>query len=212
MKKMRGSVHIVGNPCDIDSTFETGRPQPNPPKQTYYRRAVYQLALERLRSIVHAIEDHDTQHTGKVYRNEQGEAIGRGKGIMPSLAKEFPEVRYWTKGPALLAKTIREAKTPLYFQLLQDAVHQVEGTAGEQLELFVMSAPRAQLDEIPPVIYPAHKGTARCKHCRSPHSSALHRFHLRGSYSSTHPGAEEARHRKKERDRDRERWSDKIPF
>ncbi len=210
---MRGTVHIVGDAAALDRTFECNPPIENPPKEVYYRRAVYQLALERLRSIVDAIKGHDTQHTGKVYRNEQGEAIGRGKGIMPSIAREFPEARYWTKGPAALKKTILQANTPAYFALLQGAVHQVEGIAGEQLELFVKSAPRAQLDQIPPVLYPAHKGTARCRHCRSPHNSALHRFHLKGSYIETHPGPERAAVRKRERDRDRnDRWSDEVPF
>lgn len=208
---MRGTVHIVGRPQDIEATFESN-PLANPPKDVYYRRAVYQIALERLRVIQDAIKAHDTQHTGKVYRDEHGNAVGRGKGIMPSLGRQFPEVRDWTKGPALLARTIREAKTPLYFELLQDAVNQVEAQDGEQLELFVKSADKQTLAELPPVMYPAHQGNKSCTHCRAPHPAALHRFHLRGSFDRSHIGQEEAAHRKRERERDQKRFKEDIPF
>lgn len=212
-RKMRGTVHIVGRAECLDRTFECNPPLENPPKETYYRRAVYQLALERLRSIEETIKDFQRDsHTGKVYRNEQGEAIGRGKGLMPSLAKQFPEVRYWTSGPDALRRTIRQASTPAYFMLLQAAVNQVEGTSGEQLELFVKTADKQTLAEIPPVLYPAHKGTKKCKTCRHPHSSALHRFHLAGSFDRTHPGPARAAVRRKQRERDRDRFRDEVPF
>jgi hypothetical protein len=210
---MRGSVHIVGSPRCVASTFEPNPPQPNPPKEVYYRRAVYQMALARLQEILKAIEAHEGHATGKAFRNEHGDVVGRGKGILPSLRREFPEVPEWKEGPAHLARTIRQAKSADYFDLLQAAVHQVESRDGEQLELFIKAAPRAQLDEIPPVMYPAHKGTARCRHCRSPHASALHRFHLRGAFDNTHPGPGRAEIRKKERERERERWQDEeVPF
>lgn len=209
---MRGTVHIVGPAAAIERTFECDPPRPNPPKDTYYRRAVYMIALERLHDIRDAIKSHDTQHTGRAYRNERGDVVGRGKGILPSLEKQFREVRGWTKGPAALRKTIEDAKSPAYFTLLQAAVHQVEADQGEQLELFVKTSPRATLDDLPPVIYPAHKGSRKCKKCRRPHSAAVHRFHLKGSFIETHPGPARAAHRRADRAADRERWRDEIPF
>lgn len=190
------------------------QPAANPPPKTYYRRAVFMLALERLREIRETIEQfiRTESHTGKAYRDTQGEVIGRGKGIMPSLSKSFPEVRYWTRGPAALARTIKQAKTPDYFYLLEGAVHQVEGISGEQLALFVKTAPQQQLLELPPVMFPPHTGTRRCKTCRRPHSSHLHRFHLRGSFDKTHPGPVEAKHRKAARKDEDDRLRDEVPF
>lgn len=186
--------------CGCRIPFESNPPIANPPLDTYWRRAIYELALHRLGDIVEAIKGFDTSHTGKVYRDEQGEAIGRGRGILPSLKKQFKELR-WDKSPAELRRTITQAKTPAYFQLLERAIAAVENESGEQLELFVKRAPKAQLREIPPVVYPAHQGKRSCRHCRRPHSSTLHRFHLRGSFAKTHSGR-----------RDRRRITDEVPF
>jgi hypothetical protein len=88
----------------------------------------------------------------------------------------------------------------------------VEGSSGEQLELFIKQAPRQQLLELPPVIFPPHQGNKKCKHCRAPHASALHRFHLKGAFDRSHPGPARAEVRRKQQKRDRERWQEEIPF
>lgn len=208
----RGCLHIVGPPHLVDQSFESRRPRPNPPPETYYRRLLYQVALDRLAAIADAIAHGETERTGKAYRNEQGDVVRRGKGVMPTLLRMYPETKGWSRGPAALRKTILEAKTPEYFTLLQAAVHAAEADQGEQLELFIKTAPRADLAALPPVVYPAHRGNRRCKICRRPHAAALHRFHLHGAFDQTHIGPARADARKKKRDRDKERWREEIPF
>lgn len=184
----------------------------NPTKQTYYRRAVHEQARARLDEIAESIRGAQTEMTGKAFRDEHGEVVGRGRGIMPSLGKSYPEVSGWPFGPAKLLKTIRGRKTPAYFDLLRDAEHEVEILDGDQLELFVMGAPRTQLKQLPPIVYPPHSGTAKCKHCPVPHPPGQHRSHLKGSFDRTHPGAEIAALRKQRRDEQKARLVDVVPF
>lgn len=200
----RWLTRAIDNDCQANT-------RPNPPRESYYRRAVYTLALERLAEIRKAIKDHDTQHTGKVYRDEQGEAIGRGKGILPSLKISFKEIRGWDSGPAALAKTIHEAKSPAYFDLLEASLKRVEADQGEQLERFIQSATARQLEQFPAIVFPPHKGNRRCRHCRKPHVSELHRFHTSGSFDRTHPTREGKRARAADRRELRGRLEE-IPF
>lgn len=190
------------------------RRQLNVPPIVYYRRAVYALALERLESIAIELEDFidsgRSKMTGKVWDSRSeigiGEVRRRGKGIMPSLQRTYPELKHWDSGPARLLKVIRDAKTPEYFRLLQGAIHQVESRSGEQLELFITrQATRQQLDELAPVMYPAHQGKRSCRYCKKPHPASLHRFHLRGAYTQTHPSPAAKRSNKEEREEQRAR-------
>lgn len=169
------------------------------PAITYYRRVVFTMAMERLREISDMIGSAETEHTGKARYDREGNFLGRGKGVLPSIKAMFPEVKHWRSGPAELKRTIDQAKSEDFLQLLTSAIREVELERGEQLELFVRQAPADQLEDFLPVMYPPHKGNRRCRHCRKTHSSELHRFHARGAFERTHPTPEQKRERKADR-------------
>jgi hypothetical protein len=197
-------------------------PAENPSPLVYYRRLVYQMALERLATIAAAVQNFlSGSATGKALRavaepgkpEHHGDVIGRGKGLMPSLVKEFPETAGFE--PRKLLRTIQLAKSPAYFELLAAAIEQVQhgGRHGpEQLELWVRDATRRELDSLPPVVYPAHRGRRSCRHCKRPHSAMLHRFHMGGAFEQTHIGPAKAAARKRERAEQTERMKDEVPF
>ncbi len=161
----------------------------NPPLEIYYARAVFLRALWRLDEIAQAIKGFETEMTGKAYQVAEGVRV-RGKGVLPSLRRQFPELRGFSDkiGPQDYVRMITgRKKTPEYFALLNHAVREVENHEGNSIETWVQRAPQSELQALPPVQYPPHKGTAQCKHCRQFHSTDLHRFHLRGARLRTHP-------------------------
>jgi len=183
--------------------------RPNPGRPAYYRRLVHQKALERIGAIEDALATFDTSHTGKVYRDEEGTAIGRGKGLMPSLQMQFPEVSGET--PAKLRRAIKK-KTPEFFRLLGDAEQEVDRHESPQLEKWISEASTPELRTLPPVVYPAHKGlTKKCKHCGEPHRESVHQSHMEGAFKRTHPTAEEKKRRAAERRQLAERLNE-VPF
>jgi hypothetical protein len=205
--KLRGCLCVHGAPERIAASFAP--PRPNPPQETYYRRLLYSLALHRLALIVQAIDTFEGG-TGKVRRDEHGRAIGRGAGL--NLHRQFSEVKKDARLQTLRA-TILKARSPAYFELLQGAVDAIEHEQGDELENYIRTAPAADLEELPPVAYPAHQGNRRCKLCRRPHPAEIHRFHLARAFANTHPAAAAGTFQESLFPREiKKRFKEEIPF
>lgn len=169
-------------------------------REVYIRRALFAVAVDRLEIIRQEIEAFDTKHTGKVYRDEYGDAVGRGKGVMPSMRRTYPELRNWEAGPARLVKTIREKKSADYLWLLGGALEEVDATQGDRIAEYVQRASADELKQFPPVLFEPHTGRKSCRHCKQRHSADVHRFHTSGAFARTHPTPEEKQLRKRKRE------------
>lgn len=168
-------------------------------REVYIRRALFAVAVDRLEVIRQEIEAFDTKHTGKVYRDEYGDAVGRGKGVMPSMRRSYPELRNWEAGPARLVKTIREKKSLDYLWLLGGALEEVDSTQGDRIAEYVQGAPADELKQFPPVLFEPHAGRKSCRHCKQRHSADVHRFHTSGAFGRTHPTPDEKELRRRKR-------------
>lgn len=146
-------------------------------------RLLFSAAKARLQDVREALRSFQAgSHTGKAYRDVYGDVVGRGKGIMPSLSIQYPEVSGWTPGELL--KTIESQKGRKYLALLDAAVSNAEDD--KSLQRIAKQTTVADLQALPPVLYPAHKGSRRCTHCGEPHARSQHRFHGKGSFDRTH--------------------------
>jgi len=205
--KLRGCLCVHGAAERVAASFAP--PRPNPPLETYYRRLLYSVALHRLTDIVKAIDSFEGG-TGRAFRNEHGDVVGRGTGL--NLYKQFSEVPEGAR-PQALRKTILKARSPAYFELLQGAIDAIEREQGNALEEYIRTASREQLEQLEPVTYPAHQGNRRCKECRGPHPAEVHRFHLARSFDNTHRTAAAGRLQQSLFPADiKKRLRDDIPF
>lgn len=153
-------------------------------RQLLLDRLAFQAAQSVLRDVAAQIRSFDTHHTGKVLRDVHGDAVGRGRGIMPGLTRDYPSLSVWEGKPSKLAAAIEAGKGQKYVQVLDGVLHDIESQPS--LVRFARSAPLAELRKLPAIAYPPHRGSAKCLSCGHTHGRGSHRFHGRGAFDRTH--------------------------